>query len=84
MLPVTPSPRVVTAMGVEPIYGNFLTSIPLRLSPTRGLVAYEAGALTVMLRCCKHRVRIELTIGGFADHRLNQLGYRCEKYIFFI
>jgi hypothetical protein len=65
------------------------------------LPAYEAGALTVMLRCFKYRVRLELTINGFArqsglegfphkaiaegaDHRLNQLGYRCKKSILYL
>ncbi|VEP11609.1 hypothetical protein H1P_110059 [Hyella patelloides LEGE 07179] len=68
----TISPQI-TAMGVEPISSSVLTSIPLRLTPTRGLVAYEAGALTVMLRCFKHRARLELAINSFADYRLTNL-----------
>ena len=47
-------PPVVTAMGIEPISAS----------------ERNAGALTVMLRCCKHWVGLEPTINGFADHRL--------------
>ena len=29
----------------------------------------------------EHAVRVELTISGFADRRLNQLGYACHKFL---
>ncbi len=48
-------------MGIEPISSS----------------ECNASALTVMLRCSKHRVRLELTINGLARTRmLNSIQHR--------
>ena len=47
---------------------------------TQGFPVYETGEPILLhpRHIKEHAVRVELTISGFADRRLNRLGYACE------
>ncbi len=60
MLPVTPSPLGDSDGNTKAELSSRRRRRSDAFASVPHLPAYEAGALTVMLRCLKHRVRIEL------------------------
>lgn len=81
-LPVASLPRILFFTHHVSLFNELVAESGV--APDDLLVMSQPSLVPAPSPHQEHAVRVELTISGFADRHLNQLGYACHKFWSFV